>query len=525
MTGRKEKVSMHQIATVTDESASARKMVLALAAFKFALLLFAAGNYGLFVDELYFFACGEHLAWGYVDMPPLTAVQAWAARGLFGNSLYGLHVFPALAGALLVLLVAAITRELRGARYAQCLAALVAVFAPGWLAMDSYLSMNSIELLLVAMGFWVVIRVINTGNPHGWIAFGVIIGLGLLNKDTIILFVFVTTCAVLLTQQRSLLFNRWFVIAGVIAFLMWLPNLIWMWQHHFPHLEQLANIRRNQRNVTLTPWEFLSQQIELMNPVSLPLWIGGLGLLLFDKQQQSRYRALGVAFLLSLSVLMLAHGRVYYLFSMYSVLFAAGGVAVERWLSIHSRCWLRTAYAGLLLITGAMLAPIAIPLLSPQHYIQYSQSLHLSPPSIENRKTSALPQLFADRFGWPEMVDVVAKAYFQIPEPERSQTAIFGQDYGQAGAIDFYGAKYGLPKALSGHLTYWYWGPRNYTGQTVLVMGDSRKRNEELFEQVELVGEVGHPYAMASQHWQLFLCRHPRNWNLQDSWPFEKNWN
>jgi len=271
---------------------------------------------------------------------------------------------------------------------------------------------------------------------------------------------------------------------------------------------------------------FMMQQVQLMHPLSLPLWLAGLAYLLFNKQQDNRYRATGLAYLITLLVLLLTNGRIYYLFPMYSVLFAAGGVAIEHWLARRIAWhWLRPTYVTLLIITGVMLMPLSIPLLSPEVYIQYSQTMHLAPPKIENRQTSALPQLFADRFGWPEMAQAVAKSYFAIPEPERSRTAIFGQDYGQAGAIDFYGPKLGLPKALSGHLTYWLWGPRSYTGETMLIIDDNLKRTKELFEEVEVVGEVGHPYAMASQHKQIFLCRHPRNWNLQQLWPELKQWN
>lgn len=509
----------------SNEIFTGPRIVAYLAALKFCLHMVAAGNYGLFTDELYFLACGEHLGWGYVDMPPLTAAQAWLARSLFGDSLYGLHVFPALAGALLVLLVGAIARELGGGRYAQGLAALAALVSPGWLALDSYLSMNSIEQVLVAACFWIVIRIINSNNPRGWLAFGVLAGIGLLNKDTMLLLGFAIIAALLMTQQRRLLFNKWLVLGGAIAVLMWLPNLIWMWQHHFPHLEQLANIRREQRNVSLTPLEFLFQQMELMHPLALPLWLAGLWYLLSDQYTQGRYRALGLAYLIALAIVLAMQGRVYYLFPMYSVLFAAGGVMVEHWLAREAWTWLRPTYAGVLVLTGVLLAPFALPLLPPETYIRYSQTLRLSPPQIEHRKTSALPQLFADRFGWPEMAEAVAKAYHQIPEPERRNTAIFAQDYGQAGAIDFFGPKLGLPKALSGHLTYWLWGPRNYTGETMLVMGDRREVLEKLFEQVEKVGEVGHPYAMASQHWELFLCRHPKGWTLPQLWPKLKNWN
>ena len=502
------------------------RWVLWLAAFNFCLHLAVSGNYGLFVDELYFLACGEHLAWGYVDMPPLTAVQARVARALFGDTPYGLHVFPALAGALLVLLVAAIARELGGGRFAQGLAALAALVAPGWLALDAYLSMNSIELVLVACCAWIVIRIINSGNPRGWLAFGLVAGIGLLNKDTLLLFGFALLAGLLLTDQRRVLFNRWLLIGGALALAIWLPNLLWMWQHHFPHLELLGNIRAAGRNVALGPSQFIAQQVQLMHPLNLPLWLAGLWSLLADREDRGRYRALSLAWLIALGLLLASDGRVYYLLPAYSVLLAAGAVAAERCSArLRAGNALRTAYAGTLLFTGAVLAPLAIPLLPPATYIRYSQALHLAPPRIENRQTSALPQLFADRFGWPEMARAVADAYFRIPQPERSRTAIFAQDYGQAGAIDFYGAKLGLPKALSGHLSYWYWGPREYSGETMLVMGDRREVLELLFEQVEKVGEVGHPYAMGSQHWELFLCRHPRGWTLRQKWGELKNWN
>lgn len=500
-------------------------IVAILAGVKLVVHLAASANYGLFVDELYFLACGEHLAWGYVDMPPLTAVQAWLARSLFGDSLYGLHLFPALAGAALVLLVGAIARELGGGRYAQALAALAAVVAPGWLAADAYLSMNSIEPLLVAGCVLIIIRIIKTRKTKLWLVFGVLSGIGLLNKHTIVVFAFALIVSLLVTPERRIMFNWWLVAGGAIALMIFLPNFVWMWQHHFPHLEQLANIKRNHRNVSLSPLVFIAQQVLFMHPLALPLWLAGLWHFLAGSEEGKRFRALGIAYLIPLLVLIAADSRVYYLLPAYSMLFAGGAVAIEKWLARSSMRWLRPAYAVLIAITGIMFAPLAMPLLSPESYIKYTETIRLSPPRLENRGTSALPQLFADRFGWPEMAQAVANAYFAIPESERRKTAIFGQDYGQAGAIDFYGPKLGLPKAISGHLSYWYWGPRDYTGEIMLVMGDRREVLEQKFEQVEKVGEAGHPYAMASQHWELFLCRRPKGWNLQDSWSQIKNWN
>ena len=521
-----ENHSLHQKTTLTASKWSSGLAIVAyLAALKFLLHMMTAANYGLFVDELYFLACGEHLAWGYVDMPPLTAFQAWLARSMFGDSLYAIHLLPALIGAANVLLIGALVRQLGGQRYAQGLAALAFVVAPAWFAIHAYLSMNSVELLLMTGCAFVLVRVIKTGNPRLWPVFGLLAGVGMLNKHTMLLFAFALILSLILTSQRQLIWNWWFVAGGTIALIIFSPNFVWMWRHHFPHLELLANIKRNQRNVTLSPFGFMGQQILFMLPTSLPVWLAGLWYFLAGRGRQ-RFRTLGLAYLVSLGVLLASSGRTYYLLPAYPMLLAGGAVAIEQWFSRVGWSWVRPAYTGVIAATGMLLAPVLLPLLPPESYIRYTSTIGISQPKLETRKTSALPQLFADRFGWPEMVQTVAAAYHAIPLPERQKTAIFGQDYGQAGAIDFYGPKMGLPKAISGHLTYWYWGPRSYTGEIILVMGDRREVLESKFEKVEKVGEVRHPYAMASLQWDLFLCRRPKGWrNLQEIWPRIKNWN
>jgi hypothetical protein len=493
-------------------------------AIKLLLHLATAANYGLFVDELYFLACGEHLAWGYVDMPPLTAFQAWLARALFGDSPYAIHLFPALAGAGIVLLTGVLAAELGGGRYAQALAALVALAAPSWLYIHSYLSMNSIELLLVGGCALILVRIIKTGNIRLWLGFGALTGLGMLNKHTMLMFGFAFVVSVLLTAERRLMFNRWFLAGGFIAAVIFLPNFVWMVRHQFPHLELLANIEKDRRNVSLSPLAFLGQQVLAMHPVALPVWLAGLWHFLAARKGRP-FRALGLAYLVALGTLLVTNGRTYYLFPAYPMLIAGGATVLEDLLGRPARRWMQPAYATLMVVTGALIAPVTLPVLLPESYIRYTSTIGVSQPALEHRRTSALPQLFADRFGWPEMAQAVARAYHAIPAPERERTAVFGQDYGQAGAIDFYGPKLGLPKALSGHLSYWYWGPRGYSGATMLVMGDRREVLEEKFERVEKVGSVSHPYAMASQQWDLFLCRDPKGWtNLAEIWPQLRNW-
>jgi hypothetical protein len=168
-----------------------------------------------------------------------------------------------------------------------------------------------------------------------------------------------------------------------------------------------------------------------------------------------------------------------------------------------------------------------MPILSPDAYVRYTQIIGFGQPRFENRRTAgALPQFFADRFGWPEMAQTVAQVYRALPPEERARTGIFANDFGQGGAIDFYGPKLGLPKAIGNHLGYWYWGPRRYTGESLIVLGDNRETLERKFEEVRAVGEVGHPLAMRQEHFTVFLCRRPKAFkSLQEAWPSLKNFN
>jgi hypothetical protein len=217
--------------------------------------------------------------------------------------------------------------------------------------------------------------------------------------------------------------------------------------------------------------------------------------------------------------------KTYYAASAYPILIATGAVLLERSWSRPGRGWMKPAYLALLLAAGAVPTPTVVPLLSPEAYLRYTKAIGFGQVRLENRATNAMPQMFADRLGWPEMVEAVARVYSSLPPELRAKTGIFANDFGQGGAIDFYGQRYGLPKAIGGHLTYWYWGPRGYTGESLIVLGDRREVLEREFEDVRAVAEVGHPYAMRQESFTVFLCQGPRGWTLQSIWPRLKNWN
>jgi 4-amino-4-deoxy-L-arabinose transferase-like glycosyltransferase len=490
-------------------------LVACIAACKVALHLYADRYYGYFRDELYYLACSRHLEWGYVDQPPLIAVVAWAVRSLLGDSLSAIRLLPALAGAGEVILTAAIVRQLGGGWYAQALAALAVFAAPGILVQDQFLTMNAFEPLFWMGCAYLAVRIINTGDRKLWIWLGVLAGLGLENKYSMGLFGAALVIGLLLTPERRALMGLWPWMAGAIALALFLPNLIWNVQHHFPFLELQANIRRSGRDVSLGFFSFFGEETLAMNPVALPIWLAGLW---FFFARQNKYRVLGWAWVITAFVIFVLSPRVYYLFPAFPVMFAGGAIVLERFKRA------RLAYPALLIISTVILAPLVIPVLPPEKFIAYETALHVRQPRIETHKLGPLPQLYADQFGWNEMAATVAGVYNNLPPDVRAKTAIFGQNYGEAGAIDFFGPRYGLPPAISGHQSYFLWGPRDYTGESMIVMADRQSRLEELFGSVEKVARVEHPYSMPYEHFDVFYCRNLKR-PLKELWPEVKNWN
>ena len=501
---------------------TATALVLCIVAGKFLVHLYAGRHYGYFVDELYFLACSRHLAWGYVDQPPLTAAITWLERALLGDSLPALRLLPAVAGAAEVGLTALIARELGGKRFAQGLAALAVLVAPGILALGSLLTMNVFEPLFWMGCAYVLIRIVKSGNSKLWIWFGILSGIGLENKYSMLIFGAGIVVGLLLTPQRRWLLSPWIWVGGAIAFLIFLPNLLWNIHHHFPFLEIKANDLHSGRDVPLGAVAFFAQEILTMLPLTLPIWLAGLWFFFFSKPGKP-FRVLGWAWVFTAGIIVTLSPRIYYLYPAFPLLFAAGSVMWEAWLDRPRLQWLKPAYAALMVVTGAILSPLAIPVLPPELYIRYTQALHLHPPTIEIHNLGPLPQIFADQFGWEEMTATVARVYNGLPPEVRTKTAIYGQNYGQAGAVDLFGPKYGLPSAISGHMNYFLWGPGDYTGESMIVMEGRQEDLEQRFSSVQKVASVYHPYSMPYEHFDVFYCRGRRQ-PLKEIWPQVKNW-
>jgi len=501
------------------------KLVAALAGFKFLIHLVTIGAWGSewFVDELYFMACAEHLSWGYVDLPPLLPSVLASATAVFGDSLLVVRLIAALAGAGLVVLVAALAREMGGDRWAQATAALCVILAPIYLVMHGITTMNALDPLFWVGCALVLARILNGDDPRLWLLFGLLAGLGINSKHSFALWGAALVIGLLATDARREFKTRWIWLGGAIAVLLFLPNLIWVIAHGFPHLEQLANIREYGRDVALSPFAFLAQQMLMLDPPALVIWFGGLVWFFVDPQGR-RYRPVGIAWLVTVGVLIAVGGRSYYPAPAHPVLLAAGGVALSRVVARGGwRRWLRPLVLIPIIVSGVVIAPISLWCLPPDLYVRYTEALGFDQPRIENHELGPLPQLFADRYGWRAMAEETARVYHALPADERTQAAIFGQNYGQAGAIDRYRKELDLPPAISGHLSYFLWGPGDASGEVMIVLGDDRERLEQLFDSVEWAGHVAHPLAMPYQHIDIFVCRGMKM-PVEELWTMAKNY-
>jgi hypothetical protein len=502
---------------------------LIVALVKLGIHLAAAGGYGIFRDELYYIACSKRLDWGYVDHPPLSILALRLVRVFLGESLRDLRLLPALAGAGSVFTAGWLARRLGGGAFAQALAATATLIMPAGLFLDHIFSLNSFDMLFWVLAASVLAAILGNPGPYPeagglvepaqrrrWLVLGVVLGLGLMNKISVLWLGFGMLAGLLLTPQRRWLETRWPWLCAALAVALFSPYLIWQVAHGFPTLEFMRNAVAFKVE-HLRPAAFLGQQVLLAHPLSLPLWAAGLGWLLAARAVRP-WRALGILYLAVLALLMASGAsKPYYLAPAYPVLFAAGGVAAERALELIGRRRgrrrtplprLQAAVLAILALGGLVIAPLALPILPVESFIRYSAALGIKAHSGERHELGALPQHFADMFGWEQMVEQVAQAWRKLPEGERAGAVIVAQNYGEAGAIEFFGPGHGLPRVISPHNNYWFWGPGEFSGQPLVVIGGREEDNRAACGSLEKVGEVHCGYCIPHEnHQPISICR------------------
>jgi 4-amino-4-deoxy-L-arabinose transferase-like glycosyltransferase len=480
-------------------------------------LLTAGDSYGVFRDELYYLACGEHLGFGYVDHPPLIGLIAWLGRGVFGDSLTGLRVLPALAAGATVFVTAMMARELGGGRTAQALAGAATALAPVYVGNFGILSMNAFDVLLWSAAAWIVMRLLRSGDARLWPWFGLVAGIGLLNKISMLFLGFGLVVGLLLARRFDVFREPRLWLGGAIAFVLFLPHLVWQAVQGWPTLEFMENATRD-KNLPLAPWEFLSAQVWMMNPIVVPLALAGLGFYLFGRAGRP-WRPLGWAFLVVVVLMITQRSKAYYLSPSYTLLFAAGAVLVGSLATRRALGWVRPVALALVVVTGLGLAPLAKPVLPVETYVAYAARLGVAPSTSERKSLGRLPQFFADRLGWRELAESVRQIVRSLPPEEQAEACVYGQNYGQAGAIDFYRDELDLPPALSGHNSYHLWGPGDCSGKVLIVIDGDRDDLLEIFESVELATTYRCDDCMPYENGKpIWICRNMRL-PVETLWP------
>lgn len=511
-----------------------------------ALVLHLATNagYGMFRDEFYYLACANHLAWGYVDHPPFSIAALAAWRAIFGDGVWAIRIVPALLHAAAALGAGDLARRLGGGHTAQALAALTTTFVPGILAICGFTSMNAWEV-----GFWMAAVflfaiLLAGGDRRFWLLLGLVAGLGLLNKYGIALGLAGIALGTILSPLRRDLRTRWPYLAVAIAALLFLPHVLWQIHHGWPTLEFMENARRFKMS-TLSPGAFWGEQLLQGHPLFAPIWAIGLGGLLFTRRLR-RFRALSLTFLVPAVALTVTHGKPYYLMPAYPPMLAAGGVVIAGWLAALKPALRETPAAALkpalrgtpaaaleptlqralaaavitiVTLTGLALAPLTIPLLPVDAFLRYQARIGVQPDTGERHSQVALPQHFADRFGWRELADDVATTWRSLPEEDRAACTILTRNYGEAGAIEYFERDPEFPPVVSIHNAYHTWGPGDRGLRVVLAIGFSREELEESFREVTPVGRHQAELAMVYEaDLTIWLCRGPLR-PAEEIWP------
>lgn len=427
------------------------------------------GAYGFFRDEFYYIACSNHLAFGYVDQPPLSILLLKFSRFIFGDSLTGIRMFPALTGAITVFLAGRIAKELGGGRFAQLFAALCVLMAPLDLAINSFYSMNALDFLVWSLAALILTKWINSRNPRLWLLLGVVLGLGLQNKISVLWLGFGIAVGLLVTENRRSLLTPGPWLSAGIASLIFTPHIIWQVLNGWPILEFMSGAAGKMSEVTFL--RYLGSQILEMNPILFPVWFAGLAWYLFAARGK-QYRMMGIIYIVVFILLVMSGNvRTYYLAPAYPMLFASGSLFFEKVSSTSLLKWARTAFIMLVLMVGIVAAPMAVPVLPVERFIEYSAALGFKPKTDEHHQVGPLPQFFADMNGWEEIVDSIARVYGEVRSDSSDRWAVFTGNYGVAGAVDFIGRNYGLPPAISGHNNYWLWGPGDPPPENLIITG------------------------------------------------------
>ncbi len=502
-------------------------LLLGFSLLKLLIHLYTNGfaGYGIFRDEFYYLACSHRLAFGYVDQPPFSILWLTLQRLLIGDTVFALRFTPALAGALSIFFTGLTVRRMGGSYFAIILTSLTMLTAPVMLGVNANYSMNSLDILFWVIAAYLMVLLIQENKSRHWLLIGLLLGIGLLNKISVIWLIAGFGLSVLLTKKREDLKTPWPYLAVSIAIVLFLPFVIWNIQNDWAHLEFMQRAL-SQKYSGVTRWDLIAGQFLNIGPVNLIVAISGLMYYFFHKAGKN-FRMLGIVFLSVFAILFLnGHSKPEYLTPAVPFLLTGGGIYIESLTSKKMLFILRVVLAILIVIPGIMFAPFAIPILPVDDFIQHSQNLGITHESAESKELAQLPQHYADMFGWENMARRTSEIYINLPDTLREGTVVYVQNYGEAASLEYFSRKYTLPMILAGHNNYWLWGNQTiHDGiKSFLIVGGKKEDHLRAFDIVDEAGRIQCTYCMPYENnLPVFFCTQLKS-SIQDVWPYVKHY-
>ena len=457
------------------------------------ILTLSFTSYGIFRDELYYLACANRLDFGYVDHPPLSIWVLAVWKFIFGDSVFMIRLVPAVVSSATVFMIGLFTMRLGGGKSAVIISMLSFMLTPIFLGMTTIYSMNVFDFFFWILSAYIFLRIIETENRKLWRVLGIVIGLGLMNKTSMLWLCAGILIGTVFTPLREDLKTKYPYIAAGIAFLIFSPYIIWNLTHDLAHLEFMRNAAVRKYG-GLTPVSFVLDLFLILNPVSVLIWIPGLIFYFFNKSSK-QFRAIGYIWLATFAVLFINwHSKAEYIAPAFQILFAGGSVMIVKWNARRNR--LKYALAVPVIVLAIFLSPYARPLLPVENFLGYQSALKLQPPNTEGNELDGLPQFYADMFGWEDLARNVSNVYKSLSQEEKRRTVVYCSNYGEAGAIEYYSKKYSLPKVVCPHNSYWYWSLQNKNAATIIIIGGEMEDHLQSLERVEAAGLHKTKYAM-----------------------------
>ncbi|HLA56942.1 MAG TPA: glycosyltransferase family 39 protein [Flavobacterium sp.] len=474
---------------------------------KLCIHLIGNRNYGFHRDELLHLSVSLHLDWGYMEFPPFIAWIGKLAYVIFGYSLSGVRIFPTLAGITILVLCCLMAKELGGKSKSVMLAGVsVLMFLP-YFRNHCLFQPVAFDQLFWTMGFYFLLRYVNTQNNKYLVFLGITAGFGLMNKYTFLIWGIGIVAGLLFYEKGKLFRNKWLYVSGLVAFLIFVPNIIWQVNHHFPILMHLEALKKSQLD-EIGPYDFLLDQLSL--PLTFVLALIGLLAFFFD-QNLKKHKSFGVAVLVIFAVMWITQSKSYYFFAAYPILFAAGAVKIEKFFQ-NKPNW-NYAVMAVLILPKVYYIPKLIPVLPIEDFVRYE---HLRP---DNSGHIELTGDYADMFGWNEQVKLVDSIYKSLPTKDKANCIIFAGNYGEAGAIEILGKPYNLPDPVCANGSFWLWGTGNTNGETCITIGVEKGVVEHLFEECRLVKIITHKYAIDEENnIPVYICHMPKV-DIRKIWP------